>query len=289
MLSRIAVAMLWLAHLLPLPLLSACGNAAGVAAYALARERRRVALTNLGLCFPGLTQRERDRLARSHFRVLLRSLLERGLCWWAAERRIRRIVRIDGLEHLRALRGQPVILLVPHFVGLDLTATRLALEIDAVSVYSSQKNPVIDALLYRGRTRFGDQRIVSRQQGMRAVVRGLKEGRPLFYLPDMDYGPRDAIFVPFFGVPAATVPGVSRLARLTGARVLACIARMLPGGRGYRLEIGAPWTDFPGANPEADTRRMNAFIEEAVGTMPEQYYWVHKRFKTRPPGAPRLY
>jgi KDO2-lipid IV(A) lauroyltransferase len=202
---------------------------------------------------------------------------------------LRRLVRVEGLERFRAQAGKPVILLVPHFVALDLAATRLTLEGDCVSMFSKQKDPLVNALLYRGRTRFGDQHIVSRQDGIRAVVKSMRRGRPVYYLPDMDYGRRNTIFVPFFGVPAATVPGVSRLARLTGARVLPCLARMLPAGAGYVIEIRPPWEDFPGESVEADTLRMNRYIERCVLEMPEQYYWVHKRFKTRPPGAPRVY
>jgi KDO2-lipid IV(A) lauroyltransferase len=289
MLTRAAAGLLWLLHFLPLSVLAAIGHGLGGLVYPLAGRRRKIALTNLRLCFPELSETDRDLLARRHVRVLMRSLLERGLCWWASAGRIRRLVRVDGLERLRRVEGTPVILLVPHFLGLDLAATRLALEIDAVSIYSRQKNPVVDRLLYHGRTRFGDQRILSRQEGMRAVVKALKDGRPLYYLPDMDYGPREAIFVPFFGEPAATVPGVSRLARMTGAKVLPCIARMLPGGQGYVLDIQEPWQDFPGQSLEADTRRMNAQIEQWVREMPEQYYWVHRRFKTRPPGASPVY
>jgi KDO2-lipid IV(A) lauroyltransferase len=288
-LTRLGVGLLWLLHWLPLPLLALLGRGLGRLALALGRERREVVQTNLRLCFPDLPADERERLARRHFEAVGRSLLERGLCWWAGEARLRRLVRIEGLERLRALQDRPLILLVPHFVALDLCATRLALEIDATSVYSKQKDPLVDRLLYRGRTRFGDQFIVSRQEGMRPILRALKQNRPLYYLPDMDYGPRDAIFVPFFGVAAATVPGVSRLARLTGAAVLPCLARMRPAGAGYVLDIREAWRDFPGADLEADTRRMNACIEDWVREMPEQYYWVHKRFKTRPPGEPRIY
>jgi KDO2-lipid IV(A) lauroyltransferase len=288
-LTRLGVGLLWLLHWLPLPLLALLGRGLGRLAYALGRERREVVHTNLRLCFPEMPAVERERLARRHFAAVGRSLLERGLCWWAGAERLRRLVRIEGLERLRALRDQPLILLVPHFVALDLCATRLALEINATSVYSKQKDPVVDRLLYRGRTRFGDQFIVSRQEGMRPIIRALKQNRPLYYLPDMDYGPQDSIFVPFFGVPAATIPGVSRLARLTGAKVLPCLARMRPGGAGYVLDIRPAWTDFPGADVETDTHRMNACIEGWVREMPEQYYWVHKRFKTRPPGEPRIY
>ncbi len=279
--TRFGVGLLWLLHLLPLPLLAALGSGLGRLFFLLGRERRNVVLTNLRLCFPQMDAEERERLARRHLQAVGRSMLERSLCWWASAQRLRRLARIEGLERLRALEGRPLILLVPHFVGLDMCAIRLALEINAASIYANQKNPVINELLYRGRTRFGDQFVISRQEGMRPIVKALRAGRALYYLPDMDYGPRDAIFVPFFGVATATIPGVSRLARLTGARVLPCIARMLPGGGGYVLEIDEPWSDFPGASIEEDTRLMNAYIERRVLQMPEQYYWVHKRFKTR--------
>lgn len=287
--TRIAAALLWLLHFLPLALLAPIGSGLGLLFYLLGRRRRGIALTNLRLCFPELDETARKSLARAHFAALGRSVVERGLCWWASEARLCRLARIEGIERLRALDGKPLILLVPHFVGLDIFATRLGLEVNGASIYSKQKDPLIDRLLYRGRTRFGDQLVVSRQEGMRSIIRALKQGRPLYYLPDMDYGPRDALFVPFFGVAAATVPGVSRLARLTGAKVLPCLARMLPGGAGYVLDIREAWSDFPGADVEADTRRMNAFIEEQVRSMPEQYYWVHRRFKTRPPGQPKIY
>lgn len=289
LMTRLTVGVLWILQLLPLSVLAALGNALGLAFNALAQERRRVVLTNLRLCFPHMDEDERRRLARRHMQAVGRSLLERGLCWWASAVRMRRLVCIEGLGRLKALEGKPLILLVPHFVGLDICATRLALEINAVSIYSNQKNQVLNKLLYHGRTRFGDQFILSRQEGMRAIIKAMRAGRPLYYLPDMDYGPRDALFVPFFGVPAATIPGVSRLARLADATVLPCIARMLPGGRGYVLDIREAWQDFPGESVEADTRRMNAYIEDCVRQMPEQYYWVHKRFKTRPPGEAKLY
>jgi KDO2-lipid IV(A) lauroyltransferase len=288
-LTRIGIALLWLLHLLPLPLLAALGNVLGWIAYPLARERREVVRTNLRLCFPRMTEAEREGLARRHLRLVMRSMLERSLCWWASEGRIRRLVRIDGLPRLLALKDQPLILLVPHFVGLDMVGTRLALEANVASVYAKQKNPLIDRLLYRGRARFGDQYLLSRQEGMRPVVKALRSGRPLYYLPDMDYGRRDALFVPFFGVAAATIPGLSRLTRLTGAVVLPCIARMLPGGGGYVLDIREPWPDFPGESVAADTLRMNRYIEACVREAPEQYYWVHRRFKTRPEGELGFY
>ena len=289
MLTRAALAVLWLLRLLPLSLLASIGIGFGTLLYAFGRERRHVCLINLEHCLSQLSAAKRATLARCHFRAFARSFLERAVLWWSSPARIRRLVKIEGMEHFEAVRGGPVILLAPHFVGLDMGWTRLALEIDMVSIYSRQKNQVFNAVLLAGRTRFGDQTLLSRQQGVRPALRAMQAGRPFYYLPDMDYGQRDTIFVPFFGVSAATITGVSRLARLAGARVLPCVTRMLAGGAGYAVRFLPAWEDYPGASIEADTRRMNAFVEGEVRQMPEQYLWVHKRFKTRPPGEASWY
>ncbi|MBI2313428.1 MAG: lipid A biosynthesis acyltransferase [Betaproteobacteria bacterium] len=287
--TRLALGLMWLAHFLPLSLLSVLGEALGLALYGLGRERRQVARTNLRLCFPELPAAERERLVRRHFRAFGRSFLERGILWWSPPERIQRLVRIEGIEHWRAVRDRPVIWLAPHFVGLDMGGVRLTSEFPLVSVYSRQKNPRFDAMLRHGRTRFGMTTLFSRQEGVRPVVKALRDGLPFYYLPDMDFGARDAIFVPFFGVEAATITGLSRIARATDAVVVPCVTRQLPGGQGYAVRFHPAWQDFPTADPAADTRRMNAFIEERVREMPEQYFWVHKRFKTRPAGAERIY
>ena len=285
--TRIALAFMWLCHGLPMPALAALGRAFGRLLYAFGRERRHVALTNLQLCFPAMTAAQRETLARRHFEAFGRSFLERGLLWWASAGRIRSIVRVEGLERLAALGDRPVILLVPHFVGLDMGWTRLTLELGMVSIYANQKNLLFNAALLKGRTRFGDSLLLSRQEGTRKALKAMKAGKPFYYLPDMDYGQRDTIFVPFFGFPTATITGLSRLARMGNAAVVPVITRM--EGRGYVVEIGTPWTDYPGADIEADTRRMNAFIEAEVLKMPEQYFWLHKRFKTRPAGEKGVY
>jgi len=289
MLTRAGLALMWLLQLLPLPLLAAIGNGFGTLLYALGRGRRRVCLINLAHCMPELSTAARAALARRHFQAFARAFLERAILWWGSPARIRRLVRIEGMEHFEAVRGGPLILLAPHFVGLDMGAARLMLEFDIVSIYARQKNKVFDAVLYAGRMRFGRVTLLSRQQGVRPALRAMQAGRPFYYLPDMDYGERDTIFVPFFGVDAATITGVSRLARLAAARVLPCVTRMLPGGEGYVVRFLPALENYPGASIEGDTRRMNALIEEQVRQMPEQYLWVHKRFKTRPPGEARWY
>lgn len=286
---RVALAIIWLLHFLPLALLAPIGRALGVLLYATARERRRVARINLRMCFPEWSDAQRRRTARRHFQAFGRAVLERGILWWSSRQRVMRIVRIEGLEHWQSVADTPVIWFAPHFVGLDMGGTRLAAEYAAASMYSRQKNPVLDAILYHGRTRFVMPKLFSRQEGLRPLVRVMREGVPFYYLPDMDFGPRDSVFVPFFEASAATITGLSRIARLARARVVPVVTRQLPGGRGYVLQFHPAWEAFPTEDPQADARRMNAFIEDRVREFPEQYHWLHKRFKTRPPGEPSVY
>ena len=287
--TRLSLALMWLLHWLPLTWLARLGHGFGSLLYRFAGERRHVTLTNLRLCFPELTEAEREELAKKHFAAFGRSFLERCLLWWAPVQRLRRMVRIEGIEYLDIAKKQPTILLVPHFVGLDMGWTRLTLELDMVSIYANQKNLLFNAALLKGRTRFGASTLLSRQAGTRTAIRKMRGGQPFYYLPDMDYGQRDTIFVPFFGVPTATITGLSRLARLSGAAVLPVVTRMLADGHGYVVSIGPPWAEFPGPSIEADTLRMNAYIESEVRRLPEQYFWLHKRFKTRPPGEKSPY
>lgn len=289
--SRLVIALLWLLHWLPLPLLAVVGRGFGWLLYVFVRRRRHIVAVNLRLCFPGLDDAARRRLARAHFAALGRSLLERGLLWWAGEARLRRLIRVDNAQVIQRLKdeGRPIILLAPHFVGLDAGGAGIAMRFDSLSIYARQKDAVIDRWLLHGRRRFGDQLLLARDDGPRATVRAMKSGRPLYYLPDMNFRTKDVVFVPFFGVPTATITGLARLARLAGAAVVPCPTRMLPGGQGYVVEIGEPWPDYPTDDVEADIARMNAWIESVVRTMPEQYYWVHRRFKTRPPGEKKPY
>ena len=289
MMTRLGLGLIWLLHWLPLALLAPLGRAAGLLLYALAGERRSVVLTNLRLCFPDLREPQRVQLARNHFAVFTRSLLEHGILWWGSRERVLRMVRVEGLEHWLAVRERPVIWLSPHFVGLDMGGIRLTAEFPLVSVYSKQKNPVFEAVLLHGRTRLGPTELYSRQDGIRPVAKAIKKGLPFYYLPDMDFGERDSMFVPFFGVPAATITGLARIAAMTGAVVVPAVTTQLPGGDGYVLRFYPAWDHYPGGDLAANTRRMNAFIEERVREMPEQYYWLHKRFKTRPAGEERIY
>lgn len=287
--TRIAILVLWLLHFLPLRVLAPLGRGLGLALYALVRERRRVARENLRLCFPHLSEPERATIARRHFQAFGRGLLEHGILWWGSKERIQRLVRVEGLEHWQAVRDRPVIWLAPHFVGLDMGGARIITEWRGVSIYSHQKDPVVDRILLHGRTRFVAPVLFSRQDGIRPVVKAIREGLPFYYLPDMDFGSRDSVFVPFFGVPAATITGLSRIAQLAGAVVVPAVTRQLGDSEGYELRFYPAWQDFPSGDVMRDTRRMNEFIEQRVAEMREQYFWLHKRFKTRPPGEPRIY
>ncbi len=287
--ARVGIFIMWLLHFLPLPLLAKMGNALGMLLYWLAGERRTVAAINLRLCFPGLSDAERTVLAKQNFQAFACSFLERGILWWSTPQRIQDLVHVEGYEHLQKLAGQPVILLVPHFVALDMGWSWLTQQSNLVSVYSNQKNPYFHRKLFDGRLRFGASQLYSRQQGLRPIVKAMRAGLPFYYLPDQDLATKDGVFVPFFGVQAATLTTVPRLAEMTGAKVVPLIARILPDGAGYELKFYPAWENYPTGDVAADTRRMNEFIEQRVREMPEQYFWLHKRFKTRPEGEEKFY
>ena len=289
--ARLLLAALWLFHWLPLSVQAACGRAFGWLGWHLVASRRKVALRNLELCFPELPAGERDRLAKEHFRWLGRSLLERGLLWYASPERLRRLIRVEGDVHLAERSDKPVMWLAPHFMALDVAGASVLLfqTRKGISIYQRQSDPVLDRALRRGRLRLGNAEIFSRDEAGKALMRAIRRGDGFFNLPDMDFGTRDAAFVPFFGVRAVTLLAPSRLAKALDMIVQPVVAEMLPGGRGYRVRYEPPWTDFPSDDPVADSARMNRWIETEIRRNPAQYLWVHRRFKTRPPGEPSLY
>lgn len=290
--ARLLLGVMWLLHTLPLALLAALGNGMGRLLYLVVRSRRRVALRNLELCLPEMAAAERQRLAREHFRWLGRSILERSLLWFASAERLKKMIHVEGDVKLAERSDRPVMWLVPHFMGLDVAGVAVLLFQNqyACSMYQQQSNPVMDDIIRKGRMRFGDKaEIFPRSDKALPLIRAIRRGHAFFNLPDMDFGERDAAFVPFFGVPAATLLAPSRMARALGMVVQPVVAEMLPGGQGYRVRFGEPFTDFPTEDPVADTARMNRWIEDEIRRNPAQYLWVHKRFKTRPAGQASLY
>ena len=286
---RPLLAMMWLLHWLPLPVLGRIGEGIGSLLFLALRSRRRIALTNLRLCMPELSEAERTAMAKCHFQAYARSVLERGVLWWAPESRLKRLIRVEPAVPLDAIASGPTILLCPHFVCLDVAGVAVMLESSLCSIYTQQRNKAFDAALRQGRSRFRPVKLFSRADGVKPIIRGMREGLPYFMLPDMDFGAKDAEFVSFFGIDAATLTAPARIAAATGAKVIPVIATFLPDYQGWKVTFYPPWDNYPGEDIAQATRRMNAFIEERVREAPAEYFWAHKRFKTRPPGERSFY
>jgi KDO2-lipid IV(A) lauroyltransferase len=285
---RLLIALLWLLHWLPLPILGRIGNAVGWLMYYAIPKRRKIAMTNLRLCMPELSEAERVDLTKRHFMAYSRSILERSLIWWAPFERIHGLIEVVPAVPQAQMESGPTILFCPHFVCLDVGGVA-ARVMPLSTMYAPQKNKAFDDLLRYGRERYGPVRLFTRSDGIKPIIRALREGIPYYMLPDMDFGEKDAAFVPFFGIPAATLTAMGRLAGATGAKVIPVIATFLPNYKGYRVEFYPAWEDFPGDDMVAAARRMNAFIEARVREHPAEYFWTHKRFKTRPPGEASFY
>ena len=274
--------------LLPLAWSRALGAGLGLLMLVTNEKRREIARINLEMCFPKLSLREREHLLRRHFIVNGQSYFDLAYLAWASERRLLRKTRFRGLEQYHELRGRSIILLAPHCVGLNFGGAMASRARPTFSMVKLQRNPAVNWLLNRGRTRF-DSFLLSRTQGLRPVIRGLKQGLAFYYLPDEDFGERQSVFVPFFGVLTATLATLGRLAQITNALVVPCFTRLLPGGRGYEVILKLPLENFPEGDRMRDATRMNQVIEEGLRTMPEQYLWTFKLFKTRPDNAPSPY
>lgn len=286
--TRTGIYLMQVLAVFPLPLARTLGVALGWALYGLVGARRRVVHANLQLCFPSLDGAERRRLTRQTFVYFAQAWLDRAWLWHAPQARVQRRVRLTGAVHELA-GNEPTVIFLPHFVGLDAAWAAAALYSPrhSTTIYTDQSNKLVDRWILRGRQRFGHLRLFGRADGVKPIVTALREGQPLYLLPDMDFGPDDSVFVPFYGLPTATVPSLSRFARLGRAKVVPLVPRLTSWG--YEVEVLPAWTNFPSEDPVADTAFMNTQLQAYIDTMPAQYYWVHKRFKTRPEGEPSLY
>ena len=288
--SWIALGLLRLLSLVPLPILFHLGTGLGDLLRILLPSRRRVAERNLSLCFPELSSGEVARLAKENIRNTARMLLYTGFVWWASEEKLKKRVTLRNEAALDRLEneGSGFILLAPHFLALELGGIFISLRSPGVSVYQRTRNPVFDRSMLRARQRFGGT-MYERKEDLRPMFKAIRRGKGCYYLPDQDPGRRRAAFAPFFGVPTATWPVLGRIAKLCGAPVLPCPTYLLPGGAGFEIVIGEPLRYFPTGMPEGDAENMNSAIEDCIRKDPSQYFWVHKRFKTRPPGEPSIY
>ena len=288
MMSQVGLKLFQLLGFLPLPVLRAIGLLVGMTLYLGARWRRHVVLQNLRVCFPQNSEAQRLAIAKQAFVYFAQAWLDRSWLWHRSPSCIQaRVLFTGAVDELTA--DVPTVIFAPHFVGLDVGWTLLTLSVPKhfTTIFTPQSNPVAGAWMTQGRSRFGQVELFQREDGVKTIVSSLRNNAWLYLLPDMNFGPEESIFAPFFGEPAATVPSLSRFAKLGRARVLPVVTRMTSSG--YEVEVLKAWNDFPTDDAQADTVLMNKRLETYIQEMPAQYFWVHKRFKTRPEGADPIY
>lgn len=257
--------------------------------FVLIPKRAHITLTNLKLCLPELSHKARNKMAHQHFHLLVCSVLSIGSIWWSNRSRMRRIVKVKGLEHLQnaEISGQNIVILAPHFVALDAGGIALSLDRALTSMYQTNKNPVFDHLAIRQRSRFNIE-LFDRKAPLTGLIRKIRSGQPFYYLPDQNAGEKHGVFVPFFGIQASTFPTLGKITRAGKAVVIPCTTKIIPW-RGIETELYAPLIDFPKGDAIIDTTRMNLEVEHLVRTLGADYLWSHKRFKRRPDGEADLY
>ncbi|GAB3394075.1 lipid A biosynthesis lauroyl acyltransferase [Azotobacter armeniacus] len=287
----LALGLFWLVAQLPYAWLLRLGRGLGALTYRLAGSRRRIARRNLELCFPELSAAECERLVKENFASMGIAFFEMAISWWWPRQRLARLAHIEGLEHLQRAQaeGRGVILMALHFTTLEIGAALLGQRQTIDGMYREHGNPVFDYVQRCGRERHNADATAIEREDIRAMLKVLRAGRAIWYAPDQDYGRKQSLFVPLFGIPAATVTATTKFARLGKAQVMPFIQTRLADGSGYRLTIHPPLADFPGESEEADCLRINRWVEQAVRQQPEQYLWAHRRFKSRPDGEPSLY
>jgi KDO2-lipid IV(A) lauroyltransferase len=288
--AKLAIGLLKLFALLPYGLVARLGDGLGWLLYQIPSRRKRIVHINLKLCFPEWSDERREDVAQKHFRHAIRSYLERSVQWFGSAKKLEKLIQLDSAIDLTDPDLPPTLFLGFHFVGIEAGSIFLnySLKRQCGSLYQPMSNPELEEVAKAARARFGAD-MASRADSARIVLRWLRDKKPVMLGADMDYGMRNSTFVPFFGVPTCTLTAVGRLAKVGQAQVVPFIGEVLPNYKGYRLKVFKPWENYPTGDDEADARRMNAFLEEQIPLMPEQYYWVHKRFKTRPPGDPSVY
>lgn len=291
MLMKLGFIFLYLVQLLPLRAIHALAKCVGWLSYYAVAPRRRIGLINLRHCLPDWTEQQRRKVLREHFYHMAMLLLEYGLYWYGDAKRLKNMVRYQDKHYLdEALSaGEKVILLYPHFTAFEAAVYALNQDVPLISVYSHQKNKQLDEQILEGRHRYNNVFLIGRTEGLRAIIKRIKTSNaPFLYLPDQDFGRRESIFVNFFDIPTATITGLSRIAALTKAKVIPAIPTRETDGT-VTLRFYPPWEQFPSDDVVGDTQRMNDFIQARVCEQPAQYYWLHKRFKTRPEGEVSFY
>jgi len=291
--SALLIFLFRLINLLPDSLRLGLGSVCAFLMRRLMKRRRFIVSTNLALCFPNESEARREQWLKEHFRALAQTMIDRAVLWYGSEDKIRRMVHLSGYEHIQNSidSDRATLMFAPHFVGLDAAASILSMQlVKSATMYTPASDPQVDAIMLKGRGRFNQVTQISRKEGIRGLIRQLRQGTPVYYLPDMDFGREGALFVPFFGVPAATLPATAQIARAWKADVIPIVTRWDHKTGHYHTQVLPAFADFPGEmDLEQATRFCNQQLEEWVRADPPQYYWVHRRFKTRPVGEKKIY
>lgn len=273
---------------LPYRWVAKTGHALGSLLYKLPSKRKRIMQTNLRLCFPEKTPKELDALGRATFQHVIRSYLERGVQWYGSAETLTRLTTLHSAIELADTYEQPTIFLGFHFAAIEAGCMYYSIHHDVASLYTPMSNKASESIALAQRSRFGTV-MLPRGSSARHTLGILKTGKPIMLAADMDFGLRDSVFAPFFGVQACTLTAVSRLAKISRARVVPFVTEVLPDYKGYALRILEPLQNYPSGDDLADALMTNQFLEAQIRNIPEQYYWVHRRFKRRPEGEPSVY
>ncbi len=288
-LSWLGFGLLRLISLLPLPVIAMLGTGLGSLVFILMKSRRNIALQNLAICFPDKSDQQIYATAKRCFQLIATTTLSMGINWWASPARLQRLVSYEGKSHYEEAiaQGHNIILLAPHAIALEMGALLLSRERSMITMYQHTRKKLLNDIVKDRRGRFGGI-LVERREPLRSLLKLIRSGNPFYYLPDQDAGDK-GVFVPFFGTEASTYPMLSKFAKIGNAVVLPIYTHILPNGAGWRVVIDKPLEHYPSGDEMVDTRRMNEVIEAMIKTAPEQYFWVHKRFKTRPAGSDSVY
>lgn len=267
----------------------AIGKGIGRLAFYLARRRRHIAAVNISLCFPNLTKEEQNRLVKENMLSLGMGLIETATAWLRPAKTYEHRFHTEGLHHLQsAIEGKQGVLLIGfHFTTMDLAASHLSTLIPLGAMYRKNKNPALDYVMRKGRVKNLSQ--VIERDDIKQLVRSLKQGNVIWYGPDQDYGRKHSVFVDFFNIKTATLQATSRIAKLSGSKVIVFTHARQKNNKEYTIHLSSPLEDFPLPDTESNARLINELAEKAIIKIPEQYWWIHRRFKTRPPGEQRPY
>ena len=282
------IGFLRLLSVLPYSWVARLGDRLGALLFLIPSRRKHIVQVNLALCFPGKTAAQYHTMGSQHFRQVVRSYLERGIQWYGNADKILAHVQIDSRIDLDDKNAPPTIFMGFHFVAIEVGCLAYSARMPVASLYSRMSSSAMCEVAKRQRGRFGAE-MIERSTSARKIVSVLRSGKPVMLAADLDHGTGNSVFVPFFGIEACTLTSISRLAKLGGARVVPFVTEVLPNFKGYKLTLHEPLLDFPTNDNAVDARRMNAFLESEVMRFPEQYYWVHRRFKHRPAGMAGVY